>query len=147
MKVSVLITHGAKQVMLTPESPHEKEALSYIAPGDVLKAVVRTGTFVHDRDKHMGIQVSECRGGYYREYPDSESLMFVIKEAPKMCPNCGAGFYKDTFNCPRCANRYSWNGLELMFTGAVAKPVPEEEPEERNDKPSEVLSKETQGQS
>ena len=110
--------------MLTPETEHDREALSYITPGEVLKTVVKSGTFVYDEDKHVGIHIAECKGGYYRQFPDGESLMFVIKNKPLYCPRCGAGFYKDTFHCPRCGNNYTWNGIELELHNAVAPPPP-----------------------
>lgn len=32
MKIAVLLVDGAKQIMLTPETKHEKEALMIMAP-------------------------------------------------------------------------------------------------------------------
>ncbi len=76
MKIAVLLLDGAKQVMLTPETEHEKQALKMIAPGDKLEAMAKWGTF---RDKeHYGKSFDLCQGGYYREFANSESLMFVI---------------------------------------------------------------------
>ncbi len=80
MKVSIVLTDGAKQVMLTPETEHEKMALKMIAPTDTLKAVSKWGIFCGGEPKHMGMQVAQCHGGYYRMFPEAESLMFVIEE-------------------------------------------------------------------
>lgn len=80
MRISLVITNEAKQVMLTPETKYEEEALSYIGPGDRLETVVKKGSF-YDRDKyrHAELEISECRGGYLRAFSSENSLMFVIK--------------------------------------------------------------------
>ena len=79
MKISVLITNGAKQVMLTPEGKHEREALKLINPKGVLKVVSRWGSFA-DEHSHLNYQVAKCEGGYYRAFETTDSLMFVIEE-------------------------------------------------------------------
>jgi hypothetical protein len=78
MKISILITEGAKQVMMTPQNDHEKEALKMIAPDDVLKAVAKRGQF-DDSYRHANFQVSKCQGGYFRRFTEKDSLMFVIE--------------------------------------------------------------------
>jgi len=79
MKISIVLTDGAKQIMMTPETDHEKEALKMIAPDDVLKVVSRWGSFGNERE-HTQYQISKCQGGYYRPFETRESLMFVIEQ-------------------------------------------------------------------
>ncbi len=79
MKISILVTDGGKQIMLTPETPHDREALKYIEPNDDYTAVVKQGTF-SDRDV-FGVEVYECKGGYYRVQEDRDSVMFILKPA------------------------------------------------------------------
>ena len=77
MKISILLTDGAKQIMLTPETDHEKQALKMIAPTDEIKIATKWGQY--DRDyKHTGVYIDKCQGGYYREFENSESLMFIV---------------------------------------------------------------------
>ncbi len=78
MKTSILIIDGAKQIMLTPETKHEKEALKYIEPGESYKVVAKRGSFT-DGDEKLGMEIYECQGGYYRAKEDTESIMFIIK--------------------------------------------------------------------
>ena len=78
MKISIVIADGYKQVMMTPETDHEKEAIKFIAPDDTLKAVSKKGTF-DDKPNHYGMNVSMCEGGYLRRFAEDESLMFVIE--------------------------------------------------------------------
>jgi len=82
MKISIVITDGAKQIMLTPENKHETEALKYINPEDTLKVVSKWGSFANDY-KHVNYQVSKCEGGYYRAFETEDSLMFVIEDKKK----------------------------------------------------------------
>ena len=76
MKIAVLLLENAKQIMLTPENDHEKAALKMIAPEDKIEAVSKWGMFTDNET--YGLDVSECRGGYYRGYPSNESLMFIV---------------------------------------------------------------------
>lgn len=78
MKISILLVEGAKQIMLTPETEHEKTALKMISPEETIEAVVRRGSF-SDEKEVVGVSVEECKGGYYRGFKSSESLMFIIK--------------------------------------------------------------------
>lgn len=83
MKISIVFTEGVKQIMMTPENDHEKMALKYILPNDVLKTVSKTrsymGTFA-DKYDHVNYQVAKCEGGYYRAFETEDSLMFVIED-------------------------------------------------------------------
>lgn len=84
MKISIVFTEGAKQIMMTPETDHERKALKFIAPNSELKVVSKTrigwGTFGDDDKNYAEYQVSKCRGGYYRAFETKDSLMFVIEE-------------------------------------------------------------------
>ena len=82
MKIAIVIVDGAKQVMLTPETEHERQALKIIAPSDTLKAVSMWGGFSDER-KHVHYQIAKCQGGYYRAFETADSLMFVIEEEKK----------------------------------------------------------------
>lgn len=77
MKTAILITQGVKQIMFTPENDAEKEALSYISPNDEIHTVIKRGTFGSD-DQIFGVDVYECRGGYYRAEEQEDSVMFVL---------------------------------------------------------------------
>ena len=82
MKLSIVIADGYKQVMMTPENDHEKEALQYINVNDTLKTVAKKGTY-DDKPRHYGMQTNMCEGGYFRRFAEEESLMFVIQNNPK----------------------------------------------------------------
>ena len=77
MKTAILIADGVKQIMLTPETEAEKEALSYISPSDKIHTVIKRGTF-HEDPEIFGVDVYECQGEYYRARNDSGSVMFVL---------------------------------------------------------------------
>lgn len=80
MKISILFTDGAKQIIMTPENEYEKSALRMIGPDDTLGVVSRKlGSFGNDYDK-AHYSIAGCRGGYYRPFEDKESLMFVIQD-------------------------------------------------------------------
>jgi len=79
MKISIVIADGYKQIMMTPENDHEREALKYISPEDKLEAVAKKGTF-DNQPSHYGEYVDMCKGGYLRRFADEESLLFVIEK-------------------------------------------------------------------
>ena len=79
MKISIVIVEGAKQIMLTPETEHEKQALKFINPKDPLKVVSLWGSFTNEYS-HAKLQVGECEGGYLRAFSEKDSLMFLIKD-------------------------------------------------------------------
>jgi len=84
MKTAILITEGVKQIMFTPENDNEKEALKYISPDDDIHIVIKTGSFYGDNEaKIFGVNVYECRGGYYRAENNDESVMFVLTPKKK----------------------------------------------------------------
>lgn len=77
MKVHIVISEGVKQLMLTPETDHEIEALSYITPEDKIDTVVKRGAF-GSKETLYGADISMCMGGYMRAFPSDESVMFVL---------------------------------------------------------------------
>ena len=79
MKISIVITEEGKQIMMTPEGEHEKKALKMIGKDDVLRVVTKTGQF-WDNPEHIRFNVAGCKGGYFRPFPEEESMMFVIKD-------------------------------------------------------------------
>lgn len=83
MKISIVIVENAKQIMLTPETDHEKQALRFIKPDDELKVVSRWGSFTQDFE-HAKLQVEKCQGNYLRAFSDEDSLMFLIEDKPKL---------------------------------------------------------------
>ena len=82
MKISLVIVENAKQIMLTPETEHEKQCLKMINPKDTLEVVSRWGTFTSEYG-HAGLQVAMCEGDYLRAFNDQDSLMFLIKTTEK----------------------------------------------------------------
>jgi hypothetical protein len=79
MKIAIVIVEGAKQIIMTPETDHEKHALRFINPKDVLKVVSRWGTFGGEYE-HAKLHVDKCQGDYLRAFSESESLMFLIED-------------------------------------------------------------------
>ena len=65
MEISLLIKHGLKQLVLTPEAEEEKAILTLFPTG---------GTFLAKR----GSVFQKCAGGWIREYEDDHSLSIVI---------------------------------------------------------------------
>lgn len=82
MKVSVVISEGYKQIMMTPENEYERESMRYISPNDTLEVVQKTGTF-DDEPQHYGMNVSMSQGGNLRRFAEKESIMFVINSNKK----------------------------------------------------------------
>jgi len=79
MKISIVIVEKAKQIMLTPETDHEKQALKFIKPNDELKVVSRWGGFTNEYE-HAKLQVEKCQGDYLRAFSEADSLMFLIED-------------------------------------------------------------------
>lgn len=78
MKISIVLAEGAKQIMMTPETEHEKMALKMIGPGETLEVATKWGTYDNEPEK-IGLSTQLCLGGWYRRYADEESLMFIIQ--------------------------------------------------------------------
>lgn len=79
MKVSVVIVEGAKQIMMTPETEHEKQALKFINPEDKLEVVSKLGSFTDERTM-LNVNIEMCKGEYLRAFTEQDSLMFLIRD-------------------------------------------------------------------
>ena len=80
MKISIVFTDGARQIMMTPENDHEEKALKMIHPLDELKVVSKMGSWDLGHSQHVSYNIGKCKGGYYRPFPENDSLMFVIED-------------------------------------------------------------------
>ena len=77
MKISIVIAEGVKQVMMTPESKHEMEALKWISATDKIEIAKQWGKY-DDEPSHFSYNTSKCQGGYLRRFAEKDSLMFVL---------------------------------------------------------------------
>lgn len=77
MKISIVIAEGEKQIMMTPETDHEKQALKWIAPKDNITVACLWGTY-DDKPSHFSYNTQKCHGGYLRRFAQEDSLMFII---------------------------------------------------------------------
>lgn len=77
MKTFILLGDGVKQIVFTPETDTEKEALKLITPQDEIHTVIKQGSF-YDGDTIFGANIYKCQGGYYRAENDTDSVMFVL---------------------------------------------------------------------
>lgn len=82
MKISVVIAEGEKQIMMTPETAHEREALKQIAPTDKVTVACQWGTY-DDEPSHFSCNSSKCRGGQFRRFAEKDSLMFILSPEEK----------------------------------------------------------------
>lgn len=89
MKTAILLIGDIKQIMFTPETDSEKNALKLITPDDNISTVIVRGTFAsqHDEPYVFGASVYECQGGYYRAEKQEDSVMFVLTPKNKEKPN------------------------------------------------------------
>lgn len=83
MRISIVIAQGIKQVMFTPETDHEKNALKWIAPGDKATVAAQWGTY-DDKPSQFSYNSSKCQGGHLRRFAQEDSLMFVIEDEVKV---------------------------------------------------------------
>lgn len=83
MKCSIVISEGIKQVMFTPETESEKQALSMLTGDDNIEVAIKKGRFT-DKREHYGYSVAQCQGCYLRVWEDDNSTMLVL--APKKDP-------------------------------------------------------------
>ena len=79
MKTAIIIADGIKQIMFTPESESEKQALKMIGPDDNLSVAIKHGSFAATT---LGYNVKECNGGYLRAWESLESVMIVLRPKP-----------------------------------------------------------------
>ena len=109
MKTAILLADGVKQIMFTPETDSECKALKLITPDDNIHTVIKTGNF-HDKGSEIfGVDVYECRGGYYRAEEKEDSVMFVLTPKKIKKVETGSAFklynsYKLRCDCAGCYN-------------------------------------------
>jgi hypothetical protein len=82
MKISIVIADGEKQIMMTPETDNEKQALKFITPNDDIEIATQWGTYDNE-PSHFSYNTGKCQGGYFRRFAEKDSLMFILKEKPK----------------------------------------------------------------
>jgi len=82
MKISIVIAEGEKQIMMTPETDHERDALKFIAPTDKITVACQWGTY-DDEPEHFAYNTSKCQGGHFRRFAEENSVMFIISDSPK----------------------------------------------------------------
>ena len=80
MKISIVLAEGEKQIMMTPETDHERQALKFITPTDNIKIASQWGTYDSEA-KHFDYNTGKCEGGYFRRFAEKDSLMFIISPA------------------------------------------------------------------
>lgn len=78
MKTAILLADGVKQIMFTPETENEKEALKMITVDDDIHTVIKRGNFYGESEEIFGVDIYECQGGYLRAEQNTESVMFVL---------------------------------------------------------------------
>lgn len=84
MKISIVIAEGEKQVMMTPETDIEREALKFIDPSDGIEIATKWGIY-DSEPEHFSYNTTKCQGGYFRRFAEKDSLMFILK--PKKVTN------------------------------------------------------------
>lgn len=82
MKISVVIAQDVKQVMMTPETDHERDALKWISVNEDIEIAKKWGTY-DDKPSHFSYNTEMCRGEYLRRFAQQDSLMFVITPKKK----------------------------------------------------------------
>ncbi len=77
MKTAIILADGVKQIMFTPETDNERDALKLIKPDDDINVMIKTGSF---GEEHYvsGFEVSMCKAGFLRAWPSEDSVMFVL---------------------------------------------------------------------
>ena len=110
MKTAILLADGVKQIMFTPETDSECKALKLITPDDNIHTVIKAGNFYDKgRSEIFGVDVYECRGGYYRAEEKEDSVMFVLTPKKIKKVETGSAFklynsYKLRCDCAGCYN-------------------------------------------
>lgn len=84
MKTAIIITDGAKQIMFTPETEMEKEALKLITAEDNIDVHIKRGGF-HSKGSVAGYSIDMCQGGYLRAWDSSDSVMLVLTPKKEQC--------------------------------------------------------------
>lgn len=85
MKTALIIADGIKQIMLTPESDSERQALKLITENDDITVEFKEGTFYsnYTPKSALGYTVQKCQGDYLRAYENEDSLMLVLTPKKK----------------------------------------------------------------
>lgn len=83
MKISIVIAEGIKQVMFTPETEVEKDALKWIDPTDDIEIATVWSTY-DDKPSHYSHNTSMAKSNNLRRFAEEDSLMFVL--TPKSNP-------------------------------------------------------------
>jgi hypothetical protein len=86
MKTAIILADGVKQIMFTPETDNEKEALKLITPDDDIHTVIINGDFysgMYEKEAIFGANVYMCQGGYLRAEDNKDSVMFVLTPKKK----------------------------------------------------------------
>lgn len=79
MKTAILLSNGVKQIMFTPETDNEKEALKLITPDDDIHTVIKEGNFYNGNGKEIfGVNIYMCQGGFLRAEDEKNSVMFIL---------------------------------------------------------------------
>ena len=79
MKISIVIAEGEKQIMMTPETDTERQALKFITPNDNIEIATQWGTYDNE-PSHFSYNTSKCQGGHFRRFAEKDSLMFILKD-------------------------------------------------------------------
>lgn len=82
MRTAILLADGVKQIMFTPETENERQALGLITADDDIHTIVKKGSF-YGGEKVFGVNIYTCQGGYMRAEQDEESVMFVLTPKKK----------------------------------------------------------------
>jgi len=67
MKIALLIKPDFKQFIVTPETEEEKAIFKMVPIDESIPFLVKRGSFYHN-----------CHGGWQREFPNDDSIMFVF---------------------------------------------------------------------
>ncbi len=81
MKTALIIADGIQQIMLTPESEEERNALQLITPDKDITIERKEGTLFDSNPPNSakGYTIQKCNGDYLRAYECEKSLMLVLK--------------------------------------------------------------------
>lgn len=80
MKCAIVIADGIKQIMFTPETQSERDALKLITPEDEMTVDVTYGSFFSAiPESAYSYTVKKTQGGYLRAYECKESVMIVLR--------------------------------------------------------------------
>lgn len=85
MKVAIVISDNIKQVVFTPETDSERQALKLITPNDNIDLAIKEGyVFNHGYSQTtFHGKFNECQGGFLRMYEDQESIMLILTPKKK----------------------------------------------------------------